>query len=70
MNSNKCVCTNIPIKHDDYNDMLLHQNCSQQCTGNYFYTCGSQSNSAVYSMYMMQPKCRHGKRRKWKNFVS
>jgi hypothetical protein len=62
MNSNTCFCTNIPIKDEQYkNTILLNQYCSQQCAANYLYTCGNKDNSSVYSMYIMQPKCRHGK---------
>ena len=43
-------------------DILTGQSCSQQCSGNYFYSCGNKNNSTIYSMYILQPKCRHGKR--------
>jgi len=62
INTNKCFCTNIPIKNDEYdNEILLNQNCSHECSSNYFYTCGNTIKSTIYSMYIMQPKCRHGK---------
>ena len=62
MNSNKCFCTNIPIKDEQYHtDLLPHKFCSQKCAANYFYTCGNRDNSTIYSMYIMQPKCRHGR---------
>jgi len=62
INLNKCFCTNIPIKNDEYNtDILSNQQCSKHCSANYFYTCGNNESSTIYSMYIMQPKCRHGK---------
>ena len=62
INSNQCFCTNIPIKNDQYDtDILPREECSQRCGANYFYTCGGKHNSTVYSMYILVPKCRHGK---------
>jgi len=61
INSNKCFCTNIPIKTDENADIVSHSLCSQQCSANYFYTCGNNTSSTIYSMYIMQPKCRHSK---------
>jgi hypothetical protein len=62
INSGECLCTNNPMK-DDQSDIsiLTGQDCSQQCAANYFYTCGNKDNSSVYSLYKMQPICRHGK---------
>ncbi|CAF3855672.1 unnamed protein product [Rotaria sp. Silwood1] len=61
INSNICLCTNIQIKDIQYNTTILsNQYCSQECSANYFYTCGNKINSTIYSMYIMQPKCRHG----------
>ncbi|CAF2887415.1 unnamed protein product [Rotaria sp. Silwood2] len=61
INANICLCTNIQIKDIQYNTTILqNQHCSQECPANYFYTCGSKINSTIYSMYIMQPKCRHG----------
>ena len=62
INAYRCFCTNIPVKNEE-NDIHILTNlfCSQECSANYFYTCGSQINPAIYSMYMMQPKCQHGK---------
>ncbi|UJR31253.1 hypothetical protein I4U23_018755 [Adineta vaga] len=61
INNDTCLCTNKPMK-DEENDVtiLTGQDCSQQCLGNYFYSCGHQSNSTIYSMYVLLPKCRHG----------
>ncbi|CAF2928216.1 unnamed protein product [Rotaria sp. Silwood2] len=61
INDNECLCTNEPMK-DEYNDVdiLPGQHCSQQCAGNYFYSCGNKNNLAIYSMYLLLPKCRHG----------
>jgi hypothetical protein len=60
--SNKCFCTNIPIKDEEYDfEILSNEHCSQKCSANYFYSCGNENNSTIYSMYIMQPKCRHGK---------
>ncbi|UJR15370.1 hypothetical protein I4U23_002318 [Adineta vaga] len=60
INSNQCFCTNIPIKNDANNIRILaNQMCSQICSANYFYTCGSQIDPAIYSMYIKRPKCRH-----------
>jgi hypothetical protein len=62
MDVNTCFCTNVPIKNEENGtNILLNQFCSQECSANYFYTCGSKVNSTIYSMYTMQPKCRHGK---------
>jgi hypothetical protein len=61
MNNKECLCTNIPVKNEESIDELANQNCPQQCSGNYFYSCGNKDNSTLYSMYILQPKCRHGK---------
>jgi hypothetical protein len=61
INNGKCLCTNDAIKGTNI-DILRGDNCSQQCEGNYFYSCGNKNNRTIYSMYLLQPKCRHGKR--------
>lgn len=62
MNANKCFCTNTPLKNGEPgSEIFTSQDCSQRCSGNYFYSCGNHSNPTIYSMYVMQPKCRHGK---------
>ena len=61
INRDQCFCTNVPLKIDDANSILINEDCSMKCSGNYFYTCGSQSNTTIYSMYVMKPQCRHGK---------
>jgi hypothetical protein len=62
INQGKCLCTNSPIKDEaDDIDILTGQSCSQQCQGNYFYSCGNPNNISIYSVYLLQPKCRHGK---------
>lgn len=62
LNLNKCLCTNVQMrtKRMDILD-FAESNCTQTCPGNYFYTCGNISNSSMYSMYVMQPKCPPGK---------
>jgi len=63
INNVECLCTNIPMKDEEDNvDILTGQDCSQQCEGNYFYSCGNKNNLTIYSMYLLQPKCRHGKK--------
>jgi len=64
INNGTCLCTNKPMKEDEDDDIdiLLGQFCSRPCAGNYFYSCGNQDNSTIYSMYLLQPKCRHGKK--------
>jgi hypothetical protein len=62
INSGDCLCTNNPMKDEqDDVDILSAHSCSQQCPGNYFYSCGNKGNLTIYSMYILQPKCRHGK---------
>lgn len=62
INNAECLCTNSPIKQrDDDIEILKGQNCSQPCNANYFYSCGSTVKTMIYSLYVMQPKCRHGK---------
>jgi len=62
INNEECLCTNTPMKDEENNvDILTGQDCSQQCSGNYFYSCGNENNLTIYSMYVLQPKCRHGK---------
>ncbi|CAF0884788.1 unnamed protein product [Adineta ricciae] len=61
INSNRCFCTNMSTTHSNNNMRLLSkQHCSQECSGNYFYTCGNPTSSTIYSVYTRQPKCRHG----------
>ncbi|CAF1131378.1 unnamed protein product, partial [Rotaria sordida] len=60
INDKKCLCTNKPMKDADDVDILSEQHCSQSCAANYFYSCGNQNNVAIYSMYLLQPKCGHG----------
>ncbi|CAF4368318.1 unnamed protein product [Rotaria socialis] len=61
MNSNKCLCTNIRLKkRNDKLSAFIKYNCTQECQGNYFYTCGSSSNSTIYSMYTMETTCPRG----------
>jgi len=62
INHGQCLCTNSPMKDEEDNvDILTGQSCSQQCQGNYFYSCGHKTNVTIYSLYLLQPKCRHGK---------
>ncbi|CAM4915857.1 unnamed protein product [Rotaria socialis] len=62
MNSNKCLCTNIRLKkRNDKLSALSTYSCTQECQGNYFYTCGNSSNSTIYSMYAMETSCPRGK---------
>ncbi|CAF0983844.1 unnamed protein product [Adineta steineri] len=61
INSNTCFCTNIQLKDEkSKSEILANKHCSLQCSANYFYTCGHKLNSTLYSVYIMQPKCRHG----------
>ena len=61
INSNQCFCMNMPAKHNKSDMRLLpKQNCSHECSGNYFYACGNSNSSAIYSMYVRQQKCQHG----------
>lgn len=62
INSNKCLCTNYRLNNEKYD------NCTLQCSANYFYTCGNASNSSLYSMYVMTPRCPIGKKRKLKSY--
>ncbi|CAF4462582.1 unnamed protein product, partial [Rotaria sp. Silwood2] len=55
LNSNTCLCTNIPIKK--VTNKLNFFNCDQQCYGNYFYKCGHKIDSAMYSVYLIRPVC-------------
>jgi len=48
---------------EDNVDMLTGQYCSQQCAGNYFYSCGNKNNATIYSVYLLLPECRHGKKK-------
>jgi hypothetical protein len=72
LNSNRCLCTNIPIKKLEV-DLLASvptsNNCAQECQGNYFYTCGSTNNSKIYSVYVAQSQCPYGKKRKYQNLL-
>ena len=66
LNDDRCLCTNMPLKSVlDGVSVLGNNNCDQQCKGNFFYLCGNQRNRTVYSMYINQPKCRHGKFHWW-----
>ena len=64
INTQNCFCTNLPIKIDESTTILANQNCSLQCSANYFYTCGSQDDPTVYSVYVIKPQCQHGRRKK------
>ncbi|CAF3464823.1 unnamed protein product [Rotaria sp. Silwood1] len=62
LNSNKCLCTNIPMNTKQRDAKLLSFldfNCIQACQGNYLYTCGNASNSSIYSVYVTHPRCPH-----------
>lgn len=57
----QCFCTNIQLElTDGLTGILENESCDQKCSSNYFYSCGNRANSSIYSMYVMQPKCRHG----------
>ncbi|CAM4808312.1 unnamed protein product [Rotaria magnacalcarata] len=62
LNSNKCLCTNIQIKPRKTDSWFLPQdnNCTDECQGNYFYSCGNINNSSIYSVYSMQLNCPPG----------
>ncbi|CAF4943073.1 unnamed protein product, partial [Rotaria sp. Silwood1] len=61
LNSNTCLCVNIPMIKQQNNIFTLRDyNCNQECQSNYFYTCGNTSNSNIYSMYIMPTKCPYG----------
>ncbi|CAF2265937.1 unnamed protein product [Rotaria magnacalcarata] len=59
LNSNKCLCTNIQIQTRETDSWSLPQdnNCTDECQGNYFYSCGNINNSSIYSVYSMQLNC-------------
>ncbi|CAF4937961.1 unnamed protein product, partial [Rotaria magnacalcarata] len=59
LNANKCLCTNIQIQTRETDSWSLHQdnNCTEQCLGNYLYSCGNINNSSIYSVYSMQLNC-------------
>ncbi|CAF3890725.1 unnamed protein product [Rotaria sp. Silwood1] len=58
LNSNKCLCTNIVMKKKRYNGIDFPDlNCTQQCPGNYLYTCGNANDSTIYTVYVEQPRC-------------
>ncbi|CAF1411640.1 unnamed protein product [Rotaria sordida] len=62
LNSNKCLCTNIPMtKRQNALRLFIPPDfdCNQECQGNYLYTCGNTSNSTIYSVYVMHPRCPH-----------
>ncbi|CAF4156401.1 unnamed protein product [Rotaria sp. Silwood2] len=64
LNSNKCLCTNIPLKKKQNNAFESSDlNCTQECSGNYLYTCGNSENSSIYSMYIMKTNCPADKQR-------
>jgi hypothetical protein len=76
LNSNRCLCTNIPMKK--LNDNLFapfstssssSDNCTQECQANYFYTCGNTNNAKIYSVYVVKLQCPPGKRRKYQNYL-
>ncbi|CAF1393778.1 unnamed protein product, partial [Rotaria sordida] len=64
LNSNRCLCTNIQMKKDlnkeAYRFILQDFPCNQHCLGNYFYSCGSSSNSTIYSVYTRSSECPYG----------
>ncbi|CAM4839843.1 unnamed protein product [Rotaria magnacalcarata] len=62
LNANKCLCTNIQIETRETDSWSLHQdnNCTEQCLGNYLYSCGNINNSSIYSVYSMQLNCPPG----------
>lgn len=65
LNLNKCLCTNVPPPKKKPSVSLLDLpdfNCTQECPGNYFYTCGNTTNSSLYSMYVMEVQCHPGKK--------
>ncbi|CAF3849238.1 unnamed protein product, partial [Rotaria sp. Silwood1] len=58
LNSNKCLCTNILTKKKQDDPFSSSNfNCTQECSANYFYTCGNPTNSSIYSVYVMKIKC-------------
>ncbi|CAF4012693.1 unnamed protein product [Rotaria sp. Silwood2] len=64
LNSNTCLCTNIPLKKKQNNAFESSDlNCTQECSGNYLYTCGNSENSSIYSMYVMKTNCPVDKQR-------
>jgi hypothetical protein len=69
LNSNRCLCTNIPMKKMEENLITYsrttrkNDNCTQECPANYFYTCGNTNNSNIYSVYYSEMECSFGKRR-------
>lgn len=71
LNGNKCLCTNRIPKIESSNKLFSVSStdliCTQECPGNYFYTCGSTTNSSVYSVYSMKLHCPNGKRLKIDN---
>ncbi|CAF4155070.1 unnamed protein product, partial [Adineta steineri] len=62
LNGNKCVCTNNLPKRRKPSDVFTSQDfrCTRECPANYFYTCGSTSNSSLYSVYTMNLHCSSG----------
>ncbi|CAF3471105.1 unnamed protein product [Rotaria socialis] len=59
LNAKKCLCSNIRIKKRETDSWLLPRdnNCTEECLGNYFYSCGNISESSVYSVYSLQKNC-------------
>ncbi|CAF4814201.1 unnamed protein product [Rotaria socialis] len=62
LNAKKCLCTNIQIQTRETDSWLSPRdtNCTDECQGNYFYSCGNINNSSIYSVYSMQKHCPTG----------
>jgi len=74
LNLNRCLCTNILMENLKANlftsSLTTTANiCTQECQGNYFYTCGNVNNSKIYSVYVVKLQCPPGKRRKYQNYL-
>jgi hypothetical protein len=75
LNSNRCLCTNIPLEKAKDNLFASFRttssnNRTQECQANYFYTCGNTNNSNIYSVYVSKLQCLPGKRRKYENYFN
>jgi hypothetical protein len=76
LNSNRCLCTNIPLEKAKDNLFAPFRttsspnNCTQECQANYFYTCGNTNNSNIYSVYVSKFQCLPGKRRKYGDYFN
>lgn len=62
LSSKKCLCLNT----SQYLDSEVKQHvdsvkCSQECRGNYFYSCGNENDSTIYSAYLLRKSCPPGK---------